>query len=85
MRVDLEFGALVNKPVVNRWWHTRGHLKPDDAVATMANATTVPCIIVAYWLGEITGYPDWLKKTVDSLVKFYGYTEIKNKPEGCPW
>ncbi len=45
----------------------------------------VPCIVVAYWCGEAAGWPDYLKRSVDSLVKWYGYTEIKNKPLNCPW
>ena len=56
-----------------------------EKILSIADPYKVPCIIIAYWCGEAAGWPDYLKKSVDSLVKFYGYTEIKNKPEGCPW
>jgi hypothetical protein len=45
----------------------------------------VPCMIITIWCGEVSGYPDYLKKSFDSLTKFYCYTEIKNLPENCPW
>lgn len=85
MIVDLNYGATVNKKFIQDWWRQRGKDDPDSAIGIMANATTVQCINVAFWIGEIEDYPDWLKKSVDSLIKFYGYTEIINKPEGCPW
>jgi len=54
-------------------------------ILDISDANKVPCIIVAYWCGEVSGYPDYLKKSVDSLMKFYDYKEIKGKSEGCPW
>jgi len=56
-----------------------------EKILDISDAFKVPCIIIAYWCGEVSGYPDYLKKSVDSLMKFYGYAEVKNKPEGCPW
>jgi hypothetical protein len=55
-----------------------------EKILAISDPFKVPCIIIAYWCGEVSGYPDYLKKSVDSLMKFYGYTEILNKPEGCP-
>lgn len=85
MVVDLNYGAKVNKKFIQDWWKDRGKDDPSSAVGIMACATGVQCINVAYWIAEIEGWPEFLKKSVDSLVKFYGYTEIINKPEGCPW
>lgn len=64
-------------------------LSRDEAgkkrILDIADPFQVPCIVVAYWCGEVSDWPEYLKKSVDACVKFYGYTKIKNKPEGCPW
>lgn len=83
--MDLNYGATINKKLVQDWWKHKGKDDPRSAVAIMANATNVQCINIAFWIAEIENYPEWLKKSVDNLIKFYGYTEIINKPEGCPW
>lgn len=54
-------------------------------ILDIADPYKVPCVIIVFWCGEISGWPDYLKKSLDSLTKFYGYAEIRNKPEGCPW
>lgn len=85
MRVDLDYGAKMNKKFVQDWWKSKGKNDPDIAVSIMAIALNVQCINVAFWIAEVEDYPDWLKKSVDSLIKFYGYTKIINKPKECPW
>ena len=85
MIADLTYGADKNKELVQRWWKDKGKRDPVSAVSIMANSTTVPCINIAYWIAEVEGYPEWLKKSVDSLMEFYRYSEVINKPEGCPW
>lgn len=85
MRADINYGATANKRFVQEWWINGGKIYTVSALGIMANATNVPCIIIAFWIGEIEGYPDWLKKSINTLIDFYGYTEIINKPEGCPW
>ncbi len=53
-------------------------------IATLACGTMVPCIVIAFWIGEITDWhPDTLS-TVTRLTKFYGYTKILNIPQGSP-
>lgn len=54
-------------------------------ILEIADPFKVPCIVIAYWCGEVSGWPDYLKKSVDVLMAFYHYKPIKNKPEGCPW
>lgn len=56
-----------------------------EKILAIADPYKVPCIIIAFWCGEVSEYPEYLQKSVESLTKYYGYTEIKNKPEGCPW
>jgi len=67
----------------------QGLFKPETEdlgrhIAMTSNAFMVPCIVVAYWIGEIT---NWHPDTVSTIVRlrdFYGYTEILNKPKGAP-
>jgi hypothetical protein len=54
-------------------------------ILEITDAYKTPCIVVVYWCGEVSGWPDYLKHLADVLMKFYKYTEIKNKPEGCTW
>lgn len=83
MRISLK-QYEVNKSIVQNWYKDKGNSRPEDAVATMAIATMVPCIVVAYWIGEVTGYPEHIVTTIKNLTKFYGYTEIVDLPEGAP-
>lgn len=68
-----------------RWYQEKQVENLSLAVSLIANMSSVPCIIVAYWLGELLDYPESLKTTVDRLMKFYAYTEILGKPVNCPW
>lgn len=85
MIADLNRGAALNKKFVQEWWKRSGKDSPESAISIMAGATMVECINIAFWIAEVENYPDWLKTKVDCLIKFYGYKEIVNKSEGCPW
>lgn len=74
----------VNRKYVHRWYKDKGYKKPEEAVSTIAVAYGVPCIVCAYWIGEITDWPPYIIETIDNLIKFYGYTRILNKPHGSP-
>lgn len=74
----------VNKPFVQRWFLEKGNGDIGNSVSLMAITTGVRCIDVAFWIGEVTNWhPDTLQ-LIDILTKYYGYTEIKNKPERMP-
>ncbi len=51
----------------------------------MAPSIECPCIVVAFYLSEDIGWTLELMKAVDTLIKFYGYEEIKNQKEGSPY
>lgn len=54
-------------------------------ILDISDALSVPCIVIAFWCGEVSDWAPHLKHSVDVLMAFYGYKEIQNKPEGCPW
>ena len=82
---DLNKYNAERKKFVQDWVKRNGHIDITESVAIMAIASACPCIVVAYWIGEMFNWPDSVKKNVDSLMKFYRYSGVKNKPEGCPW
>jgi len=63
----------------------RRDLDGRKRILDIADLEKVPCIVVLYFCGEVSGYPDYLKSSLDNIVKYYNYTEVRNKPEGCPW
>lgn len=82
MRIDLDKYSI-NKEFIQRWYLESGE-PTGYAVAMMAQATLVPCIVVAYYIGEVSGWTPELLRHIEVLKTFYGYTEIVNKPAGAP-
>jgi len=78
-RYDKDLKKTVQKTFLRR------NEKDRRRILDIADPFKVPCIVIVYWCGEVSGWPDYLKKSLDVLVEFYGYKEIANKPEGCPW
>lgn len=84
MQVNIDSYKL-NKAFVSKWYEkNKRDYSPSQAVSILSVSTMVPCIVIAYWIGEITGWPQEILHTIEVLMKFYGYTEILNKPEGAP-
>lgn len=75
----------VNRDFVRNWYaKNEGKDSIGHAISALACSTMCPCIVIAYWIGEITNWHPEALQAIDRLTKFYGYTEIKNKPEGSP-
>lgn len=84
MRVDVDSYKL-NKPFVRQWYEKhKVDYTPSKSIAILAVSTMVPCIVIAYWIGEITNWPPEIICSIERLMLFYGYTEILNKPAGAP-
>jgi hypothetical protein len=83
VRIDCK-AYEVNKKFIIAWYDNWGHKKPEDSIASMAVATGTPCVVCAFWIGEYTGWPQWSLDSIERLIKFYGYDQILNMPEGCP-
>lgn len=85
MRVDIA-RYKANKESTQRWYLDKGvkFEDPEYCVSMMACSSMCPAIVVAYWIGEVSGWPEIIQETIRRLTAFYGYTEILNKPEGSP-
>jgi len=82
MVVDLD-KYRINRRFIHEWFIDNAEGDVNAAISILAQATMCPCIVVAYFLGEVTGWTPELARHIETLRKFYGYTEIRNKPEGC--
>jgi hypothetical protein len=82
MIVDLN-RYKVQKDIIQRWYLKDGG-DPSKLLAPIANSTMVPCIVIAFYIGEVDGWSPEIRRSIDSLTKFYGYTEIQGKPDNCP-
>lgn len=74
----------INKEFVVRKYHDRKTNDLIQLVAELAVSTMCPCVAIAYWIGEASGWPQELITHTLELIEFYGYDEIKGKPPGSP-
>ena len=84
MTIDLNNYSELLKVAVQRHFLNR----TDEAkkrILEISGPFAVPCIAIVFWCGEVSNWPDYLKISHDSLMEFYGYEKIVNKPENCPW
>lgn len=73
-----------NKKFIQDLFLNRYKDDPSRAISQISAVTFVPCIVVAYYIGEVSDWHPDVIKTIKSLISFYGYTRIDNKPEGAP-
>ena len=83
MRIDVNF-YIINKPFVQKWFIDQGTLGPAEGSSIMACALHVPVIVCNLWIGEVSGWKEETLDTIENLIKFYGYTQIDNVPDGYP-
>ena len=83
MFVDLNV-YKINKLAAQRLFLSKDHGNIDKAISTIAIVTGCPCIVVAYWLGEIAGW-ETVEQQIKTLKQFYGYIGIINAPPDCPY
>jgi hypothetical protein len=46
-----------------------------------AATSACPIFVVYLYIGEVIGYNEWLMTSLDSVAKFYDYTEIIGESE----
>lgn len=69
---------------VQKWHLEHGRGDHLATISKFAGYTHIPCIVIAYWLGDVTGWPPVIVHNIETLKKFYGYEEVLNKPAGAP-
>lgn len=83
MRIDLQI-YKINREFVHKWFLEKGNGDISRSISILAIVTGCPCIVIAYWLGEITNWPSDVIYSIQALKQFYGYSEILNTPTNTP-
>lgn len=83
MIVDID-KYKANKEFIQRWFLQHGTEDVIYSIASMAVATMVPVIVVAYYIGEAAGWPQEVVDHIKVLKVFYGYSEVCNRPINSP-
>lgn len=74
-----------NRAFVHQWYEkNKESIKIQKAISTLACSTGVPCICLAFWLGEVTDWPEEILNSIEKLRGFYGYTDVIGKPASYP-
>lgn len=84
MIVDIEKYAL-NRPFIRTWIEQNRNIDLKKAIGILASSIGVPCIVVAYYLGEVSGWPLEIEESIQTYMKFYRYDEVLNIPKDCPY
>lgn len=83
MIIDIE-AYTASKSIVINYYEGKGGKDARRSISMGASITHCPAVVVAYWIGDHAGWTPEIIQTIKSLIDFYGYTEIQNKPEGSP-
>jgi hypothetical protein len=84
MIADCNFAAKQNKKQVQEWYLRDYKEDPGYAISLIAASVHIPCIVVAYWIGEVSNWHPDVIQSIKRLTESYGYTTILNKPPGAP-
>jgi len=83
MTIDISLYEASKKRIVS-WYESHGNGDIKGSIGFLASSYSVPAIVVAYWLGELSNWHPDIVKSIVTIRDFYGYTSIINKPEGSP-
>jgi len=81
--LDIEL-YRINKKFIHSYYENHKDEDIYKIISSLSVSTMVPCVAVAYYIGEISGWPEEVIDTIKRLTKFYGYSKIINVPDGCP-
>lgn len=84
MKIDLNRYS-VNRPFIQKWYRDSDNKDISNAVSILSPATHTPCIAMCFFLAEQEGFSPEMVFLIDTLIRFYGYKQILNQPEGSPY
>jgi len=74
----------VNRPFIQKWFSEQTSFGGPEGAAIMSAALHVPVIVCNFYIGEVSGWKQDTLDTIESLTKFYKYSEIEGIPDGYP-
>jgi hypothetical protein len=83
MVLDVEL-YRINRKFIHSYYEDHKDEDINRMISSLSVSTMVPCICVAYYVGEVSGWPEEVIETIKRLTKFCGYSKIINVPDGCP-
>lgn len=83
MRINLNH-YLIGKAFIQSWFLNNSKDDPEHAISFLACVTFTPIVVVAFYVGEISGWSKETLDVIDRLIKFYNYKYIEGIPESFP-
>lgn len=83
MTIDLD-RYIVNKDFIQQYYCEHKEENIVRMISKLSNITLCPCIVVAYWVGDASNWPQEVIDCIKRLKVFYRYDEVLNKPKGSP-
>jgi len=71
--------------VKNLYDRNEGREDLKSLISIISASSHVPCIVVAFWIGELSYWHTDVIENIEVLIKAYGYKKILNKPKGSPF
>lgn len=84
MRLDLNKYSI-NRGFIQNQYRTGIEKDIEKVISIVGCAIHCPLIALAFYMAEQEGFTPPLVKMIDSLISFYGYTEILGQKEGSPY
>ena len=86
MRLDIgRYGVHRHSILVQYEKHKDSGKSLGQIIASCAAHGGCPNTVLCFFLAEKTGFTPDLMKVIDRLIKFNGYDEVLNQPEGSPY
>lgn len=75
---------ITAKAEIQEWYlRQRGRSGPE-CISIIASSTHVPAIVCAFFIGEISGWPEDVLDNIETLYKTYSYVGVVGIPESYP-
>ncbi len=84
MKLDLD-KYRVNRKYIQEEYRRGNEKSVTKVISSIGAGIHCPLLALAFFLAETETYSPELVKMIDSLIKFYGYTEISGLPKDSPY
>ena len=75
MKVDLNLYAIALGQI-QKLSDANPNITTSKLIERAIGFTTVPCIVAAYFVGDVRGYDETVKRTIETAMIFYNYDEV---------
>lgn len=80
MKIDLDLYRS-NVGFIRHYFSENQTESKELYIGLLATATSVPCIVIAYYIGEMYGFTPELSESIAVITKFYGYEPLEKETE----